>query len=1163
MTTSFTTISSHLPPHRPAGKPGKPRDTKFQVQHATSSYDHFFAEGSKSNASQRLQRLTRSKTKRGKRSHIAVTARKAHRSHNRNYHRRWYRWCKTNVNSKSQGLDRRRLGNGDLDFSPGFASQSRKDAQNAGYHLYEDHSANRKRSPLLQKIKYGSTMNIASLNACSLLKATMHHQITQYMRRKHIDILCLQETKSKQTTYYMVDSYCFYTFSNAPSDQREHLGTGFVLSPRARAALLRTLPATSRTAGMSFHTGAGEFSILTAHAPHNQHEEDTKHAFYDELNQLLARVETKGPFIIMGDFNARLHGKLHDEAVLGPHLFGKGVSFIGGDQDNRSFFLDFCSHNQLRLCNTWFQHSSSKQVTFKEPGTSRLPRGSAVWDPSQFAQLDFCLCPERWKNTVQDLVSDPFANIHSDHFPILAKVKLSLGANRSVSHKPRWDFQRATETSINNMNHHLGVQLGTRQLTDEPEQRWEELQDMYLTAIESHIPKHVHKPRKEWISPATLKLIAARGEAWNGGDLEAVERLNKTIKKSARQDKKAWLNSQLAEADWDPIRRLKTPFQSRLVRLEPPPALFNISDQASNAEIFATYLEQVQWAPSAKEGVEDLDTSAVVDQAPLVEEGPLTMTELVAAIKHLKTGKAAGKDGIPNEFWKHLSGPGLEALLNLFQCCWSGGASPASWRQAQVVGIFKKGSTGDPANYRPISLLQTCYKLYARILAARLSAGLDPHLRENQYGFRPGRSTSEAIFLIRRLQDLVDAKRNQALFLLFLDWSKAFDTIKPAALHLALQRLKIPSKMCCAIRDLTASPLFEVVVNGDRSAQKRQASGIRQGCTLSPLLFIALQTVMFHDIERAFLGQHPLATTPTVPFFDVEFADDTVLISRNSAHLQFLLHVVQTEAAKYNLRLNLAKCKLVLYNTETDIFFIDGSKVPVASSVVYLGAHIDSKGKPGPEVAKKLSDARQVFKTLMRVWKHIGIREKRKIEIYYSCVVSKLMYGLCTVCLTEKQQRLLDSFHIRCLRSIAGIPSTWGATILGVERLSNEQVRCQLNVINLSDELRIQQLSLLGHILRRPPHHPARVVTYNRFLQPQMLGGPYMRGARRLKWNEVVIQLATTIVNDHYFQGAGVEKYILQKIFEVAQNRKEWSALLQSVRVSWRRPRDATGAPWQ
>ena len=101
---------------------------------------------------------------------------------------------------------------------------------------------------------------------------------------------------------------------------------------------------------------------------------------------------------------------------------------------------------------------------------------------------------------------------------------------------------------------------------------------------------------------------------------------------------------------------------------------------------------------------------------------------------------------------------------------------------AQVVGIFKTGAADDPANYRPTSLLQTCYRLYARVIANRLSAGLDEHVRELQFGFRRGRSTSEAIYLVRRLQDLVDAKQNQVLYLMFLDWSKAFDRIRPEAL---------------------------------------------------------------------------------------------------------------------------------------------------------------------------------------------------------------------------------------------------------------------------------------------------------------------------------------------------------------------------------------------
>ena len=149
------------------------------------------------------------------------------------------------------------------------------------------------------------------------------------------------------------------------------------------------------------------------------------------------------------------------------------------------------------------------------------------------------------------------------------------------------------------------------------------------------------------------------------------------------------------------------------------------------------------------------------------------------------------------------------------------------------------------------------------------------------------------------------------------------------------------------------------------------------------------------------------------------------------------------------------------------------------------------------------------------------------------------MYSLCTLCLTEKQQTLLDSFHIRCLRSIASIPSTWGATVLGIERVTNEQIRCNMNVVHLSDELRLQQLTLLGHILRRPPTHPARVVTFNRFAWWAF----YERSA---EWNDVILQIATTMVNDHDFRGAGVEKYVLQKLFEVAQNRNAWSDLLKT-----------------
>ena len=94
-----------------------------------------------------------------------------------------------------------------------------------------------------------------------------------------------------------------------------------------------------------------------------------------------------------------------------------------------------------------------------------------------------------------------------------------------------------------------------------------------------------------------------------------------------------------------------------------------------------------------------------------------------------------------------------------------------------------------------------------------LSTGLDNHIRTLQFGFRKGRSTSEAIYLVTCLQDLVDAKKNQILYLIFLDWSKAFDKIRLAALFLALQRLRVSMYVYDVIQELVSNPFFEVLMD--------------------------------------------------------------------------------------------------------------------------------------------------------------------------------------------------------------------------------------------------------------------------------------------------------------------------------------------------------------
>ena len=138
--------------------------------------------------------------------------------------------------------------------------------------------------------------------------------------------------------------------------------------------------------------------------------------------------------------------------------------------------------------------------------------------------------------------------------------------------------------------------------------------------------------------------------------------------------------------------------------------------------------------------------------------------------------------------------------------------------------------------------------MLAFIIKQRLSSKIDKDLQKVQYAFRSKRSTAHALFVARRLQDLAEESQQNMVFV-FLDWEKAFDKVDQHRLLECLRRLNIPEPMIKNIAALYENPKFKVVFPGEESEEFKQESGIRQGCPLSPFLFILLMTVLFHDIH--------------------------------------------------------------------------------------------------------------------------------------------------------------------------------------------------------------------------------------------------------------------------------------------------------------------------
>ena len=232
----------------------------------------------------------------------------------------------------------------------------------------------------------------------------------------------------------------------------------------------------------------------------------------------------------------------------------------------------------------------------------------------------------------------------------------------------------------------------------------------------------------------------------------------------------------------------------------------------------------------------------------------ITLEELFVAVKALKSNRTPDIDQIHAEFQKSIlqpSSPATKWALEFVNLCWSKKSIPESWHQARVAMIFKKGDPSEADNYRPISLLSIGFKLFAIIMLNRLrQAGAEDRLWASQFGFRRGRGTYDALFMARRLIEDTWSKKNGSATLLALDWAKAFGSISPAALQLALERFGCPPAFIQMIASIYSDRKFNVSDSGQTSSLHDQCFGICQGCPLSPFLFVMMMmTILLHDAK--------------------------------------------------------------------------------------------------------------------------------------------------------------------------------------------------------------------------------------------------------------------------------------------------------------------------
>ena len=424
--------------------------------------------------------------------------------------------------------------------------------------------------------------------------------------------------------------------------------------------------------------------------------------------------------------------------------------------------------------------------------------------------------------------------------------------------------------------------------------------DALLEAEKQTIPLLARRPRHPWITPELAQDLQAAKRLRAAHDKEAIETYKK-LKTKARKHKRQWLCDKVSQANaeshtslWRIVKSFKKGFRERKSRLKrngtPVP-------WSENHKVFAEFLSTQQWGPTTVTDEERqlLRESPALATPPSQPPEPFTTQELTDVIKDLKRNKAPGPDRLTAETLKLLDHEVEDELLKTLNHCFVTRKVPAAWKEANIVSIFKgKGDDSDPASYRPISLLNVIYKIYAALLQRRLSAEHDHVLRETQYGFRANRSTLQPLFILRRLQDY-SLKTGQPMHVVLLDWKMAFDKVDHESMCIAIERLGVHRHYIEIIKDLYEGQSFTTLGMQGSKDTATPHTGIRQGCPLSPYFFIMVMTVLMYDVDRRLVTHGVPTNTWSVgkPVYDLEYADDTLLIAVTKPLAEEFLRAIQ------------------------------------------------------------------------------------------------------------------------------------------------------------------------------------------------------------------------------------------------------------------------------
>ena len=973
-----------------------------------------------------------------------------------------------------------------------------------------------------------SSIRLGSWNVRTMFQAGKTEIIMKEMQNYKVEILGLSETRWLGSGEENLRNGIKVLYSGHSNLNDKHTqGVALMLTRTAQKSLKSWEPHGPRIVEAFFKTSKKEISlrVVSCYAPTNDADEAIKDDFYNKLDTVIRRKHSnKDILILLGDFNAKVGSNNHGyEQIMGAHG-------LGTMNNNGEMFSDFCLENNLVLGGTIFPHKEVHKYTWTSPG-DRVRN-----------QIDHICISKKFRRSLLDVRTKRGADCSSDHNLVIAKVQLKLKyIPNDNSRREKYNVNKLVNPEIQNS---FVLKLSNKfaplavDEVEEPaeentvENIWDTIKKGYNEVCKEVLDKK-KREEEEWLSVESLNLIEERKEIkkqlCNSNDAQLTEsysNLSRRIKKSVRKDKRNYIENLAAKAESASARRdtkevfkitkklaNKKAASNSLIRDSQGNILTSVEDQQNRwVEHFSNVLNRPPPVTEAviPEAIEDIR----------INSNPPTKEEIKKSIKTLKNGKAAGPDDIPAEALKASQDISAEALETLLKKVWEENQVPQDWKDGHLTVLPKKGDLTYCDNHRGIMLLSTPGKVLSKIILERLKTAIDEKLRKNQAGFRPGRSCSDQIITLRIIIEQCLEMRKPCI-LNFVDYQKAFDSLDRKTLWKILAYYGVPQKIISIIKCMYDNQNVKVMFKGKLSNSFIVKTGVRQGCLLSPFLFL----LAIDYIMRQCNNGNGLPWVDNEELDDLDFADDLAIVSDSIDKMQNKTSQLKDISERVGLFINTNKTKTMKININDNATVnLENESLEEVDNFTYLGSVVSKNGGTEEDINERLKKARASYGMLNKVWRSASINTKTKVRIFNAVVKSVLLYGSESWSLTKKLESKLQVFLNNCLRKILKI--FWPQVI------SNKDLWERTNQLPLNTQILRRKFKWIGHTLRRPTIEVQRqALSWN-------LEGTRRRGAPRLTWRRKFNNELESIGRT------------MGDIEIMAQNRQSWRRFVDGLRPS-------------